>query len=69
MRISRFTEFQLEYFRKNCNFVGSEKELFQLRSEGVPLEEIAERLDYTYDGIKKVSRRVTNKIIKVLENT
>lgn len=65
MKISDFTEIELEYFRQACNFVGQEKEVFRLRSEGVPLETIAEMLGYTADGIKKISRRVNNKIVKV----
>lgn len=68
MRISSFTEYELEHLRQNCNFVGNEKDVFRLRSEGVSLELIAEMLGYTNDGIKKVSRRINNKIIKVLDH-
>ena len=68
MNISKFTEYELEHFRNRCNFVGVEKDLFRLRSEGISLESIAEILGYTSDGIKKVSRRVNNKIIKVQEH-
>lgn len=67
MIISGFTKPELDLFRENCNFVGSEKALFELRSRGVSLENIAESLDYSYDGITKVSRRVNNKIKAVLE--
>lgn len=66
MNIKDFTKPELDFFRENCNFVGSEMELFELRSQGVPLEEIAEQLDMSVDGIKKVSKRVNKKIIKVL---
>ena len=66
MIIRDFTKPELDRFRENCNFVGSEKVLFEMRSQGVPLEVIAETLDYTYDGITKVSRRVNNKIRAVL---
>lgn len=66
MIIKEFTVPELNYFRENCNFVGSEKEVFELRSQGIPLEEIAELLNMSVDGIKKVSRRVNKKIIKVL---
>lgn len=66
MNIKDFTKPELDFFRENCNFVGSEMELFELRSQGVPLEEIAEHLDMSVDGIKKVSKRVNKKIIKVL---
>ena len=66
MNISDFTKPELDLFRENCNFVGVEKDLFELRSQGVPLEEIAEMLNMSVDGVKKVSRRVNKKIIKVI---
>ena len=66
MNIKDFTKPELDYLRENCNFVGVETELFELRSKGVPLEEIAEKLNMSVDGIKKVSKRVNKKIIKIL---
>ena len=66
MVISDFTKPELDYFREVCNFVGSEKTLFELRSQGVPLERIAEMLDMSVDGIYKVSRKVNRKINKTL---
>lgn len=65
MKVSKFTVPELEYYRTYCNFIGEERTVFDLRSEGVPLEEIAERLNYTHDGIKKVSRRINDKIKRV----
>ena len=67
MVIKDFTKPELDLLRQSCNFVGSEETLFELRSRGVPLETIAETLDYSYDGISKVSRRVNNKIRAILE--
>ena len=66
MIIKDFTEPELDYFRRQCNFVGSERQLFELRSQGVPLEEIADILGMTDSGIRKVSQRVNRKIIRVL---
>lgn len=65
MIISRFVEPELEYLRSQCNFVGNERELFEMRSKGVPIEEIAEIINLTVDGAKKVSRKVNNKISRV----
>lgn len=62
MIISRFTEPQLEYLRKNCHFVGHEKTLFELRSDDVPIEQIAEMLNLSVDGANKISRKVNEKI-------
>ena len=66
MVVSDFTKPELDYLRENCNFVGYERTVFDMRSEGIPLEEIADRLMYTYDGIKKISRKVNNKIKRVI---
>lgn len=66
MIIKDFTEPELDYFRKNCHFVGDEITLFELRSDGVPIEQIAEMLERSVDGTKKISQKVNRKIIKVL---
>lgn len=65
MNVSKLTVPELEYYRTYCNFIGAERTVFDLRGEGVPLEEIAELLNYTHDGIKKVSRRVNEKMKRV----
>ena len=65
MIISDFTVPELNHFRNQCNFVGNETNVFELRSQGVPLEEIAERLNMSVEGIKKISRKVNNKIERV----
>lgn len=66
MIISDFTVPELNYFRENCNFVGLEIRVFELRSQGIPLEEIAEILDMSVDGVKKISRKVNKKIIRII---
>ena len=66
MIISDFTKIELQYFRDQCNFVGSEIDVFELRSRGIPLERIAEQVNLSVDGVKKISRKVNTKIIKVM---
>lgn len=66
MNIKDFTKPELDYFRENCNFVGVELEIFELRSQGVPIEIIAEMINMSVDGVKKASRRVNKKIIRLL---
>ena len=66
MIIKDFSEFELDYFRKYCHFVGDERTLFELRADGVSIEEIAEILNRSVDGAKKISQKVNKKIIKVL---
>ena len=66
MIISDFTEPELQYFRDNCNFVNLEIEVFEKRARGIPLEEIAENLNISYDYARQLSRKVNKKIIKVI---
>lgn len=66
MNVKDFTKPELDFFRENCNFVGIERDIFELRSQGIPLEEIAEQVNMSVDGVKKASRRVNKKIIKVI---
>lgn len=68
MIISDFTEIELNIFRKYCNFVNYEKEVFELRSKGVPIETIAEHIHMTVDGTKRISRKVNRKIARVLKH-
>ena len=65
MIISDFTNIELDYLRKTCNFVNNERDLFELRGQGLSLEEIAEVLNLSVDGVKKVSRKVNKKITRV----
>ena len=65
MIISDYTEIELEHFRNMCNFVGHEINVFRMRSEGLPLETIAEEMNLSIDSVKKISRKVNRKINKV----
>lgn len=66
MIISNFTEPELDKFRKLCNFVGDELFVFEYRSQGIPLEDIAEVLNLSVDGVKKISRKVNKKIMRII---
>ena len=66
MIVSDYTVPELNYFRDNCNFVGNEKDVFEMRSQGISLEHIAEYLGLSVEGVKYVSRKVNNKITRVL---
>ena len=65
MIISDFTKPELERFRSLCNFVGLESDVFDMRSQGIPLETIAETLNLSIDGAKRISRKVNSKIIRI----
>lgn len=65
MLISDYTKPELDFYRANCNFVGHEVSVFEMRSKGITLEEIAEVLNMSVEGVKKVSRKVNNKIVRL----
>ena len=65
MIVSDFTIPELNYFRTNCNFVGLEVDVFELRSQGITLERIAEELNMSVEGVKRISRKVNKKIKRV----
>lgn len=66
MKIYDFTLPELEYFRKMCNFTKDERTLFDLRSDGCPLEQCAELMNVSVTTVKRISGRVNNKIIRVV---
>lgn len=66
MIVSDFTVPELDRFRRQCNFVGNETNVFELRSQGIPLEEIAETLNMSVENVKRISRKVNSKIIRII---
>ena len=66
MIVSDFTVPELNRLREQCNFIGSELQVFDYRSQGVPLEEIAEILNMSVENVKRISRKVNSKIIRVI---
>ena len=65
MIVSNYTIPELNYLRDNCNFVGLERDVFELRSQGITLERIAEHLEMSVEGVKRISRKVNSKIQRV----
>ena len=65
MLVKDFTKPELDFYKANCNFVGNEIRVFDLRSKGDSLEEIAETLNMSVEGIKLISRKVNQKISRV----
>ena len=62
MIVSDFTVPELERLREQCNFIGNERQVFEFRSKGVSLEEIAEILDMSVTHIGRISQKVNKKI-------
>jgi DNA-directed RNA polymerase specialized sigma subunit len=62
MIISDFTSVEIEHFRKACNFVNYEVNVFEGRVEGKNLQEIADEIGISYDYVRKISQKVNRKI-------
>lgn len=65
MRLYIFTKKDIDYFLTECNFTPDEEELFQLRCQEHTLEYCAEKMNVSISTVKRISRRVNNKIMKV----
>lgn len=66
MKIRDFVEFELEYFRQNCNFGDSELQYFNLRAKDKSNVQIAMEMNISESQVSKLAKRVKSKIIKVL---
>nr|DAI50837.1 MAG TPA: Sigma factor AlgU negative regulatory factor, TRANSCRIPTION.96A [Caudoviricetes sp.] len=69
VKVCEFIEPELDQFRAICNFVGLEKDVFELRARGYSLYEMSDMLDVDYDTVKRTSQKVTHKIIKAIPYT
>lgn len=66
MLIYSFTKPELEYLKKHCNFVNYELPVFEMRSKGIPLAEIAESLNISIDTARRTSQKVNRKIGRLI---
>lgn len=66
MKIYSFTRPELDYFELECNFTSDELKLFHLRAKAMPLEDCAEEMNVSVSTVKRLSRRVNNKIERVV---
>lgn len=66
MKIYSFTRPELDYFELECNFTSDELKLFQLRAKAMPLEDCAEEMNVSVSTVKRLSRRVNDKIERVV---
>lgn len=68
MKVYDFTVPQLAYYQEFANFSPQEEMLYNLRKKGVPLEQCAEIMHCEMTNVKKISRRVNNKIIQLTDS-
>ena len=66
MHINDFVEWELDKFRRECNFDEEQLEFFNYRAKNMSIEQIAELMNISVGKANKLSRKVKDKIIKVL---
>lgn len=66
MKIPDFTKPELDYILANANLTKDEESLMWLRNNEHSLEECAEIMDYSLSTIKRINKRLKDKIIKIL---
>jgi len=65
-KIADFVEWELQYFRDNCNFSNSELTYFNLRAKGKSNIEISFEMHISESMVNKLARKVKTKMLKVL---
>ena len=66
MIIADFVEWELDKFRRECNFTDEELFFFNRRAKNIPIEQIAEEMNISVGKANKLSSKVKKKIIKVI---
>lgn len=66
LKIPDFTKFEIDYIKENANFTAQETMLFDLRNEERCLEECAEIMNVSVSTIKRINKRMKNKIIRII---
>lgn len=64
--LSEFTRRECDYFRRECNFTGDERAVFDLRVAGASIVEIALALSMSPATVNRRLRAVKDKILRVL---
>lgn len=65
MKVCNFTKPEIEYCIRECNFTDSELQLFNMRCKDISLEQCAEVMNISLSTVKRLSKSVKNKILKV----
>lgn len=66
LKIPDFTKPEIDYIKANANFTVQEAILFDLRNDEHCLEECAELMNVSVSTVKRINKKIKNKIIKVL---
>lgn len=64
--ICEFVQWEIDFFKKECNFTTDEIMFFDLRNSERSIEEIAEEMGYSVSKINDISRTVQKKMLCVI---
>lgn len=64
--IPDFTQKEIDYLLEKCNFTSQERQLFLLRNNENTLEYCAELMNISVSTVKRINKKMKNKIIKVI---
>lgn len=67
MKISEFTEPELSFFRKSCNFTDLERKCFDLKSKDFSNIQLAMKLSISESTVSVTMRKVRSKITRVMK--
>lgn len=65
MKVCDFTRKEIEYCINECNFTDSELQLFNMRCKDMQLERCAEKMDVSISTVKRINRKMKDKILRV----
>lgn len=66
MKIRNFVEWELEKFRKECNFTEDERTVFELKAKDKSIVAIAMEMGTSEATVNRLVKRVKKKMLKVL---
>ncbi len=64
MKVYDFTQKEVDYFLRECNFTPIEEKVFLMRCKDCTLQEVADELNVCYKTAYRINKRVINKIIR-----
>ena len=65
MKICELVKPEIDYLLAESNFTEDEQKLFLMRTKDKPLEECAEEMNVSISTIKRMNKRIKNKIGRI----
>ena len=66
MKIYDFTQPELDIFREKCNFDEDELQCFELKAKHKSIIQISQIMNISEPQVSKLTKRIKNKIIRII---